>query len=287
MKITEIIGAAKPSLSFEVFPPKTWDNFEKVSSVVEKIAQIHPSYMSVTYGAGGGTSDYTVAIASDLKHRLGVEPLAHLSCVSSTRSEIREKLVSLKDNGIENILALRGDMPAGLDTSCLEYRYASELTRDIVDFGGFCVGGACYPEGHPECESSIKNIENLKKKVDSGCEFLATQMFFDNNILYNFICRIRNAGINVPVVAGIMPVTNPNQIKRLCSISGSLLPQRFCRIVERYGDSPEAMKQAGIAYATEQIIDLYANGINAVHIYSMNKPDVAKAIRDNISYIIE
>ncbi|MGN0661029.1 MAG: methylenetetrahydrofolate reductase [NAD(P)H] [Oscillospiraceae bacterium] len=285
MKLIDIINSDKPSLSFEVFPPKTNDSFDSVKSAVEEIARLSPSYMSVTYGAGGGTSEYTVEIANDLS-KMGVTPLAHLSCVSSTKSEIIKMLDKMRANGIENILALRGDIPAGFDQGSLEYKYASELTADIKAYGGFCIGGACYPESHPDSETSFSDIANLKKKVEAGCEFLTTQMFFDNNILYNFMYRLRESGIEVPVVAGIMPVTNPRQIKRICSISGTALPQRFVRIVDKYGSNPEAMKQAGIAYATEQIIDLYANGINAVHIYSMNKPDVAEKIRDNVSEII-
>lgn len=286
MKLTDIIKGERPSLSFEVFPPKNWDAYESVNAATEKIAELRPSYMSVTYGAGGGTSDHTLSIAANIQKKFGVPTLAHLSCVSSTKAEIHKKLEALRDSGIENILALRGDLPDGMSREGLEYHYASELVAEIAEFGGFCIGGACYPEGHPECESSIKDIENLKKKIDSGCEFLTTQMFFDNNILYNFIYRLRESGVNVPVVAGIMPVTNPAQIKRICAISGTALPQRFVRIVEKFGSSPEAMKQAGIAYATEQIIDLFANGVNAVHVYSMNKPDVAMAIQSNISAII-
>ena len=213
--------------------------------------------------------------------------LAHLSCVSSTKDEIHKQLVSLKEKGIENILSLRGDIPEGMSRDKLDYTYASELTKDIRDFGGFCIGGACYPESHPESETSFKDLEYLKMKVDAGCEFLTTQMFFDNNVLYNFIYRASGAGINVPVVAGIMPVTNPKSIKRICTISGTALPQRFIRIVDKYGDNPEAMMQAGVAYATEQIIDLYANGVSAVHVYSMNKPYVAKKILENVSAIIE
>ena len=286
MKLTEIINGSKPSLSFEIFPPKTTANFESVRSAAEQMAGLHPSYMSVTYGAGGGTSQYTFDVAKELL-KDGITPLAHLTCISATKQTVREQLETLKKDGIENILALRGDVVAGNENTHFDYTHASELTADIRDFGGFCIGGACYPESHPDSKNSIEDIENLKKKVDAGCEFLTTQMFFDNNILYNFLYRMLKAGIDVPVVAGIMPVTNPVQIKRICSISGRALPQRFCRIVDRYGDSPEAMKQAGIAYATEQIIDLYANGINAVHIYSMNKPDVAARIKENLSEILK
>lgn len=285
MTISQIINDFKPSLSFEVFPPKTQDTYETVTAAALKIAELEPSYMSVTYGAGGGTSKYTFNICRELMERK-VTPLAHLTCVSSDRETIHERLTQLRELGIENVLALRGDIPDGFNRSEISYHHASELISEIRDFGGFCIGGACYPEGHPESESGAKDIEALKIKVDCGCEFLTTQMFFDNNILYNFLYRLYRAGVNVPVVAGIMPVTSASQIKRLMSISGSALPQRFVRIVDRYGDNPAAMKQAGIAYATEQIIDLYANGINAVHVYSMNKPDVAAAIKANLSEII-
>lgn len=287
MKIIDIITGNKPSLSFEVFPPKTSDKFETVKSATEEIALLSPSYMSVTYGAGGGTSEYTASIAENLQKNCGVPVLAHLSCVSSTKDEINSQLDSLKARGIENILALRGDMPEGMTKDNLDYHYASELTAQIKAYGGFTIGAACYPESHPESSNSFDDIKHLKEKVDAGADFLVTQMFFDNDVLYNFMYRIREAGINVPVVPGIMPVTNPKSIKRICRISGSALPQRFCRIVDKYGDDPEQMKQAGIAFATQQIIDLYANGINAVHIYSMNKPDVAKKIKENVSAIIK
>lgn len=285
MKLTDIINGEKLCLSFEVFPPKTGDKLNNVKETTEKIAELSPSFMSVTYGAGGGTSEYTLQIADNLKNR-GVQTLAHLSCVSSTRTQIQDKLRELKNAGIENILALRGDIPEGMDSAHLEYRYAGQLIEDIVKFGGFCIGGACYPESHPESESSFADISHLKEKVEAGCEFLTTQMFFDNNIYYNFLYRLRDAGVNVPVIAGIMPVTNPKSIKRICKISGTALPQRFVRIVDKFGDNPAAMKQAGIAYATEQIIDLFANGVKAVHVYSMNKPDIAAAIKNNLSEIL-
>lgn len=285
MKITEIISAEKPSLSFEVFPPKTSDKFETVEKAALEIADLKPSYMSVTYGAGGGTSKFTADIAEHILKR-GVTPLAHLTCISSTRDMVRKQLELLKEKGIENILALRGDIPAGADLSNRSYRYANDLMKEIDEFGGFCIGGACYPENHPDSPDSDSDIESLRIKAESGCRFLTTQMFFDNNVLYNFMYRLLRRGVDIPVIAGIMPVTSASQIKRICSISKSALPQRFLRIVDRYGDKPEAMKQAGIAFATEQIIDLYANGINAVHVYSMNKPDVAAAIKSNLSEII-
>ena len=287
MKIIDIIKTGKPSLSFEVFPPKTSDSFESVKLASEKIATLSPSFMSVTYGAGGGTSEYTLEIAKNLQSK-GVTALAHLTCVNSSKNEVEMRLKRLKESGIENILALRGDItPENQNREKWDYHYANELVTQIKKEYDFCVGGACYPEGHPECETQSMDIINLKRKVDAGCDFLTTQMFFDNNILYNFIYKLRENGINVPIVAGIMPVTNGKQIKRSCALTGSQLPPRFKAIVDKYGNNPEAMKQAGIAYATEQIIDLYANGINVVHVYSMNKFDVAEKIRDNISEIIK
>lgn len=286
MKIIDIITGEKPSLSFEVFPPKTSDKFESVQSAVDEIAKLSPSYMSVTYGAGGGTSDFTVEIAKNIQAK-GITGLAHLSCITSTKDRVNEQLKQLKEAGIENILALRGDIPAGFEMDHLEYHYASDLIKEIAESGDFCIGGACYPEAHPDSSTSFEDVKNLKIKVDAGCQFLTTQMFFDNNVLYNFLYRIREAGIKVPVVAGIMPVTNAKSIKRICSMNNSLLPQRFVRIVDKYGYDSNKMKQAGIAYATDQIIDLFANGINAVHVYSMNKPDVAMEIQKNISEIIK
>ena len=285
MKITEIIKGSAPSLSFEVFPPKTTDKFESVLGATMKIAALSPSYMSVTYGAGGGTSEHTANIASNLL-AAGVTPLAHLSCISSTRAEVKERLLDLQARGIDNVLALRGDIPEGMNVANMEYKYASELIGEIKEFGGFCIGGACYPEGHPESPNARADIEALRIKAMAGCDFFTTQMFFDNDIMYNFMYRLLSAGVNVPVIPGIMPVTNAAQIKRIIAISGNCLPQKFIRIVDRYGDNSEAMMQAGIAFATEQIIDLYANGFNAVHVYSMNKPAVAEKIKANLSSII-
>ena len=288
MKLSELFENKKPTLSFEVFPPKSSDTYESVKIATEGIAKLKPDYMSVTYGAGGGTSDYTVSIAANILKNYGVTPLAHLTCLSSGKDKIADVLESLKENGIENILALRGDIPTDADPNQKrEYHYAYELIEDIKKYGDFCIGGACYPESHTESHNSEDDIRHLKEKVDAGCDFLTTQMFFDNSILYSFLYKIREAGINVPVVAGIMPVTNAKQIKRICELSGTYLPRRFKSIVDRFGDNPDAMKQAGIAYATEQIIDLLANGVNNIHVYSMNKPDVAKSIQDNLSEIIK
>lgn len=287
MKIKEILKSDAPHISFEVFPPKTDVNFENVMQATKEIAALHPSFMSVTYGAGGGTSVNTLKVASQIEKESGVTALAHLTCVSSTKEKVRSILEELEANGIENILALRGDIPKGEEFPLPgHYRYASELIEEIHSFGDFCVGAACYPEGHVEMDHKKDDILNLKKKVDCGVDFLTTQMFFDNNILYNFLYRIREQGITVPVLPGIMPVTNGKQIKRICELSGTVLPQRFLAIVDRFGDDPQAMQQAGIAYATDQIIDLIANGINHIHVYSMNKPEVATAIMKNLSCIL-
>ena len=287
MKIRDILKDERPTISFEVFPPKTMDNYASVERAATEIAKLHPDFMSITYGAGGGTSNYTVNIASDLMHRYDTNVLAHLTCVSSTREKVKDVLGKLKEQKIENILALRGDIPANTDTPLPgQYHYASELIEDIKSQGDFCIGAACYPEGHVEAANQKEDIRNLKTKVDAGVDFLTTQMFFDNSILYSFLYRIREAGITVPVLAGIMPVTNVKQIKRSCDLSGTYLPTRFKSIADKFGNNPAAMKQAGIAYATEQIIDLLANGVKGIHVYSMNKPEVAAAIMNNLSDIL-
>ena len=287
MKIKDILKETEPHISFEVFPPKTDAGFESVLAATDKIAALKPSYISVTYGAGGGTSKNTVNIASHIKDDLGVTSLAHLTCVSSTREHVHEVIRQLRENNIENILALRGDIPKESEFPLPnQYKYASELIEEIKEQGDFCIGAACYPEGHVETEHKKDDIKNLKHKVECGVDFLTTQMFFDNNILYNFLYRIREKGITVPVLPGIMPVTNKKQIARIGGLSGTILPERFRAIVDRFGDDPAAMQQAGIAYATDQIIDLIANGVNHIHVYSMNKPEVAGAIMQNLSKII-
>lgn len=289
MKITEIL-TDKLSLSFEVFPPKTDTVFENVRVATEEIAKLHPSFMSVTYGAGGGTSKYTLDIAKQINDKYSVPSLAHLTCVSSTKQKVREHIADIKEAGIQNVMALRGDIPAELQNSNREkwdYHHAVELVRELREAGNdLCIGGACYPEIHPESENQKEDIKYLKEKVDAGCDFLTTQMFFDNNLLYNFLYKIREAGITVPVIPGIMPITNANQVDRAIKLSGSFMPQRFKSLVDKFGSNPLAMKQAGIAYATDQIIDLYANGITNVHVYSMNKPDVARKIQENLSDIL-
>ncbi|MBR6728021.1 MAG: methylenetetrahydrofolate reductase, partial [Clostridia bacterium] len=283
MKLSELFSQHNLSLSFEVFPPKTDTAFESVKAATEEIATLRPSFMSVTYGAGGGTGRYTLEIAKNIKERYNVPTLAHLTCVSSTKETVRQKIREMQAAGIENVMALRGDLTPELmesDRSAWDYRYAIDLIRDIRESGAdFCIGGACYPEVHPESANQKEDIRHLKEKVDAGCSFLTTQMFFDNNLLYNFLYKIREAGITVPVIPGIMPITNAKQVERAVKLSGSFMPQRFKSLVDKFGYSPDAMKQAGIAYATDQIIDLFANGITNVHIYSMNKPEVASAIQ--------
>jgi methylenetetrahydrofolate reductase (NADPH) len=290
MKLTEILNKDGLSLSFEVFPPKTDSNFDSVKHATEEIAKLSPSFMSVTYGAGGGTSKYTLEIAKNIKEAYGVPTLAHLTCVSSTKETVRERIAQIKEAGIENIMALRGDLTlelAASDRSGWDYKHAIDLIHEIKASGkDFCIGGACYPEIHPESANQKEDIKYLKEKVDAGCSFLTTQMFFDNNLLYNFLYKIRESGITVPIIPGVMPITNANQVDRAIKLSGSFMPQRFKSLVDKFGSSPGAMKQAGIAYATDQIIDLFANGIKNVHVYSMNKPDVAKKIIDNLSNII-
>lgn len=288
MKIKDRLTDGKVHISFEVFPPKTDAKFESVQSAVDEIAKLAPSFISVTYGAGGGTSKNTVKIASHIQNDLGVDSIAHLTCVSSTKEEVRQRVQEMKENGIQNILALRGDIPAESEFPIPnQYKYAYELIEDIKSQGDFCIGAACYPEGHVECEHKEDDIAHLKQKVDCGVDFLTTQMFFDNSVFYNFLYRIREKGITVPVLPGIMPVTNGKQIARSCQLSGAVLPSRFRAIVDRFGDNPKAMQQAGIAYATDQIIDLIANGIQNIHVYSMNKPEVAAAIMSNLSEIVK
>ncbi len=285
MKINELFKQKEQTLSFEVFPPKRSENFDSISQAVSEIAALSPHYMSVTYGAGGTNKGFAKQIAGMLSEH-NVPTLSHLTCIGTSKEDIKTTLSELSDLGIENILALRGDFPEGTSETNGDFNHANELISYIKECGDFCIGGACYPEMHPESENVKKDIENLKRKVDSGCDFLVTQMFFDNNILYNYLFKIREAGITVPVVAGIMPVTHAKQMKSICSLSGTKTPAKFRAILDKFGDNENAMRQAGIAYATEQIIDLLANGIGHIHVYSMNKPFVAKSIQANLSEII-
>ncbi len=290
MKLSQLLAGDRLSLSFEVFPPKTNASFEAVEKAVLEIAVLHPAFMSVTYGAGGGTSQYTLNIARDIKETYGVPTLAHMTCVSSTKETVRAQIEAMRRDGIENVMALRGDIPADRmdeDRSLWAYRHAVDLVRELKASGAdFCIGGACYPEVHPESTNQKEDLLHLKEKVDAGCDFLTTQMFFDNNLLYNFLYKLRESGVTVPVIPGIMPITNAKQIARALKLSGSFMPRRFWALVDKFGSDPAAMQQAGIAYATDQIIDLYANNITNVHVYSMNNPAVALKIMENLSCIL-
>ena len=287
MKLRDIIGNDKVTVSFEVFPPKTQMNYESVFDAAMGVAALKPDFMSVTYGAGGSTRENTVKFADAIQSKYDVTTIAHLTCVGATKADIRKTVEEMKVAGIENILALRGDRPAEFEGDPFtDFHYASELIAELKTMGDFCIGGACYPEGHTEAINKKEDILNLKKKVDAGCEFLTTQMFFDNNILYNFLYRIREQGITVPVIAGIMPITRATQVKTAVELSGTNVPERFRNLVDHFGTNPAAMEQAGIAYATDQIIDLIANGINNIHVYSMNKPHIAEGIKKNISEMI-
>ena len=287
MKIIDLLNEDKVTLSFEVFPPKTSSRYENVLKAAEKIASLNPNFMSVTYGAGGGTSAHTVALAKDIHEKYGVEVMAHLTCVSSTREHVESMVEQFKENGIENIMALRGDIPSDGKVG-EDYQYACQLIKELKEKGDFCIGAACYPEGHVESPSIKEDIQHLKEKVEAGADFLTTQMFFDNNVFYNFLYKIKEAGINVPVVAGIMPITNAKQVSRAVQMSGtSIIPYRFKMMVDAFGDNPEIMKQVGIIYASEQIIDLIANGVKHIHVYTMNKPDVAEGIMNNLSELLK
>lgn len=286
MKIIDILNSNRATVSFEVFPPKEWAKIEDTKKVIAQMVKDKPAWMSVTYGAAGTTSGYTTEIANKVKAG-GVTPLSHLTCINSDKEKIHSVLDELEENGVENILALRGDIPKGFDTERKhDFHNAFELINEIKSRGSFCIGGACYPEMHPESKNRVEDIAYLKEKVDCGLDFITSQMFFDNEKFYSFLemCAIKE--INVPVVAGIMPITNASQIKRSVELSNCSVPKKFNRIMERFGDNPDAMKQAGIIYATEQIIDLMANGVNNIHIYTMNKPDVAHKIMEGLSAII-
>lgn len=288
MKIKDLFQEKKTVISLEVFPPKITSPVETIFNTLEELRDIKPDFISVTYGAGGKAKDRTVEIASKIKNDYQIESLAHLTCISSTKEEIGENLAKMKENNIENILALRGDFPENPDFDFpdpLHYAYASDLIGELKERGGFSIGAACYPEGHLTAESKVKDIKHLRNKVDRGAEFLISQLFFDNELFYRFMEEIDLAGINVPVSAGIMPVLNKNQILRITQLSGCVMPPKFQRILDRYEDNPAALKEAGEAYAIEQIIDLMAWGIQGIHLYTMNKADTAKRIIGNIENI--
>lgn len=290
MKISKIYenNRDKITLSFEVFPPKADADYETVAKAAFRVADLNPSYMSVTCGAGGSTGNNTITIAEKIQEKYGVPTIAHLTCVGMDKQKLRTALDKMKASGIENVLALRGDRPKAFDGDpFIDFHYASELVSEIKQYGGFCIGGACYPEGHVDSANKKEDIQNLKKKTDAGCEFLTTQMFFDNNIFYNFLYKVREAGITVPIIPGIMPITRAGQVANAVKLSGCNVPERFKNLVDKFGGNPSAMQQAGIIYATDQIIDLIANGINHIHVYSMNKAEIAAGIQQNLSEILK
>lgn len=283
MKITELLKSDKPCISCELFPPKAGSELQNALKIVDEIAVIKPHFMSVTYGAGGTSAGQTLAIAQAVEEH-NIPALAHLTCIDATEAKIDDMLGNFRKAGVQNVLALRGD---AVTSGVRDFAHASDLMRKISASGDFCIGGTCYPEGHPEAGSLDNDIENTKKKIDAGCEFLVSQMCFDNNIMYNYMYRLLRNGIDVPVVAGIMPVTNAKQINRICELSGTKLPPHYRAIVERFANDPQALMQAGIAYALGQIIDLIANGFKNIHVYTMNKPEIIRGIMKNLSEIIK
>lgn len=288
MKINEIYKTKKTVISLEIFPPKLDSPIETVFKTLDELKDINPDFISVTYGAGGKAKDRTVEIASKIKNEYHIESLAHLTCISSTKQQIKEIFAQMRKNGIENILALRGDLPEDPDFEFpdpLHYEHAADLVKEVKEEGSFSIGAACYPEGHVDSGNLVQDIKYLREKADMGVDFLITQLFFDNELFYRFMDAIDLAGIEVPVSAGIMPVLNKNQILRITKLAGCELPPKFRRILDRYEHNPEALKEAGEAYAIEQIIDLMAWGVRGVHLYTMNKPDTAKRIIGNIENI--
>jgi len=288
LKIKDIYETKKTVISLEIFPPKLDSPVETVFKTLDELKDINPDFISVTYGAGGKAKDRTVEIASKIKNEYHIESLAHLTCISSTKDQVHNMFAEMKKNNIENILAMRGDIPENPDfdfPNPLQYEHAADLIKEVKAEGEFCIGAACYPEGHVECESKAQDIRYLKQKVEMGADFLISQLFFDNELFYRFMEDIDIAGISVPVSAGIMPVLNKNQIVRMTKLAGCSLPPKFLRILDRYEDNPAALKEAGEAYAIEQIIDLMAWGVRGIHLYTMNKPDTAKRIIGNIENI--
>jgi methylenetetrahydrofolate reductase (NADPH) len=288
MKIRELFDQKKTVLSLEVFPPKLDSPVETIFKTLDELKDINPDFISVTYGAGGKAKDRTIEIASKIKNEYKIASLAHLTCISSTKDQIDKSLAEIRDNDIKNILAMRGDLPEDPDfefPNPLHYEHAMDLIKEVKEKGDFSIGAACYPEGHIECANKVQDIKYLKKKVDLGADYLITQLFFDNELFYQFMEQIDLAGIDVPVSAGIMPVLNANQITRMVKLSGCTIPPRLQRILDRYQDNPAALKEAGEAFAIEQIIDLMAWGVQGIHLYTMNKPDTAKRIIGNIENI--
>lgn len=286
MHIADTYNKKDTVLSFEIFPPKKDSALKNIDATLEVLCKEKPDFISVTFGAGGSSNNNkTIEIANKIKNQYGVEPMVHLTCLSYERMEIDEFYKVLKENNIENILALRGDRNPNVEEKN-DFKHASDLTRYIKAKGDFCVAGACYPEVHPEADNSIIDIRNLKTKVDAGADFLVSQLFFNNDEFYRFQEKCAIAGIDVPISAGIMPVTNKAQIERMVTMCGATLPDRFRKIMEKYEDKPEALFDAGLAYAISQVIDLIANGVDGIHLYTMNNPVVARRICDGIKNLI-
>ncbi len=286
MIIENIFKEKKPVVSFEIFPPKKEAELNNIDATLKTLAQLHPDFISVTFGAGGSSADNkTVELAKKIKRDYGIEPLVHLTCISNSKEEIRQILGQMEDAGLKNVLALRGDMNPNVPAKN-DFRYASELVAFIKEQGDFHVSGACYPEVHLEAPDGIADIRNLKKKVDAGAGHLVSQLFFDNNVFYDFLTKVRIAGIDAPVEAGIMPVTNKAQIKRMVTMCGASLPDKFERILEKYGESKEALFDAGMVYAVNQIVELISYGVDGIHIFTMNNPVVAGRICDGIKNLV-
>lgn len=282
MRIAELFRRAKPVLSFEVFPPKRNSPVDTIYRTLDELEGLRPDFISVTYGAGGNIADSaTFDIASLIKTRYHIEPLMHLTCINYSRDEVAEMVRMLEKSHIDNVMALRGDINPELPPKH-DFRYASELVRYIRANSGLAVSGACYPEGHVDCEDLVSDVLHLREKVEAGCEHLVSQLFFSNDCFYAFLERARIAGIRVPIEAGVMPVTNKKQIERMVAMCGASLPAKFSKMIQRYEHHPEALRDAGIAYAVNQIVDLVAQGVDGVHLYTMNNPFVARRISENV-----
>ena len=282
--IKNLFNANKLILSCEVYPPKKEDEFEKIFDVLDRIAALSPDFISVTYGAGGSNVGKNVEIAAYIK-KLGIESLAHITCIGYSRTNIDEGLARLKEVGVDNVLALRGDIPKGMsaeDFKSRDFEHASDMIAYIKELGGFGIAGACYPEKHFEAPDSTTDLMNLKRKVAAGCDFLVSQLFFDNSFFYRLVDNASRIGINVPIDAGIMPVTSAKQLGTTVTLSGTSIPKSLSDIIAKYGDSPEDMKKAGIDYAVRQAIDLADHGVHGIHVYAMNKPGLVSEIFDAV-----
>ncbi len=286
MKIPELFKGGRCVFSFEIFPPKKDGSIDTVYKTLDGLVDLKPDFISVTYGAGGSLPGCsTREIVSIIKEKYHTESIAHLTCVNSTKSDIDRVIKEFEQSGIENVLALRGDINPNIPPK-KDFRYASDLISYMKERSSLSFSGGCYPEGHPEADSLDADIENLRRKVDAGASHLISQLFFDNGLFYNFLDKARAVGINVPIEAGIMPCVNANQIQRMVTMCGASLPHKFTGIISRYGENPEAMRDAGIAYAVDQIVDLAANGVDGIHLYTMNNPYVARRISESVSGIL-